>query len=149
MSDSETWPQSHEATKPASVTHTAALDLGLEKLGRQIIDCAFSVHKEMGAGLLESIYEECFVCELKERHIPFVRQQQVPVFYKGSMVSSDFRLDLIVDQKIIVELKAVENLHPVHTAQIISYLKLTNCRLGYLINFNTRLIKDGVRRVVL
>jgi GxxExxY protein len=100
----------------------------------------------MGAGYLEKVYEDCLCLELQEKGIAFSRQSQINLTYKGNVVSTDFRLDLIVDNQILLELKAVEKIHPVHEAQIYSYLKMTGLPLGFLVNFNVPLIKDGIRR---
>ena len=113
------------------------------KLSGQILDAAITVHKEMGPGLLESVYEYCLLKELMLRNIFVEHQVAIPLFYKGEDLKKDFRLDLLVAREIIIELKAVDFLLPVHEAQIISYLKLTNKKMGFLINFNVPLLKDG------
>ena len=120
----------------------------LEEIGKQIVDAAFQVHKALGPGLLESAYEACLVMELILRGFKVERQKTLPVFYKGKKLDVGYRLDLLVENEIIIELKAVERLFPIHEAQIISYLKLSDKRLGYLINFNVPLIKDGIVRKV-
>ena len=120
----------------------------IDSLSRQVVDCVFQVHKNLGAGYLEKIYEDCLCLELEERGITFQRQFPVNLLYKGKSISADFRLDLVVNNQILIELKAVENLHPVHEAQIYSYLQMTQLPLGLLINFNVPLIKDGIRRFV-
>jgi GxxExxY protein len=119
-----------------------------EWLAKQIVDIAYHIHKALGPGLLESVYEKCFAFELKKRLIPFVRQQLVTIHYNGFEVDEGLRIDLLVDDLIVVELKAQENFHPVWEAQLLSYLKLTNKQLGFLINFHVPLIKDGIRRMV-
>jgi GxxExxY protein len=116
-------------------------------LATKIIGAAIAVHRELGPGLLESIYEECLAMELRERGVPFEQQTPVPVVYKGTRVKNNLRLDIWVDRKVIVEVKAVQELHPIHRAQVMSYLKLTNNRLGILLNFNVDLMKEGVDRV--
>lgn len=113
-----------------------------------VVDAIFKVHKELGPGFLEKVYEECLCMELSDRKIPFMRQQPVKMVYNGRQVPADFRLDLVVDNKILLELKAVDQLHPIHEAQIHSYLKMANLGLGLLVNFNVALIKDGIRRFV-
>ena len=118
------------------------------KLSGQILDAAITVHKEMGPGLLESVYEYCLLKELMLRNIFVEHQVAIPLFYKGEDLKKDFRLDLLVAREIIIELKAVDFLLPVHEAQIISYLKLTNKKMGFLINFNVPLLKDGFKRFV-
>ena len=117
-------------------------------LSGQILDASFQVHKEMGPGLLESVYQFCLAAELRSRGISIVEQCSVALFYKGKDLGKDFRIDILVEQEIIIEIKAVEVLLPVHEAQIISYLKLTDKRLGFLINFNVSIIKSGFRRFV-
>jgi len=120
-----------------------------DAIAKQIVDAAYAVHSTLGPGLLESVYESCLEYELKERRIPTARQVVLPVIYKNHRVDAGLRLDLVVADRIIVELKAVESLMAVHTAQVLTYLKLTGFRLGFLINFNVALIKDGIKRVVL
>jgi GxxExxY protein len=114
-----------------------------------IVDAIFTVHKKMGPGLLESIYESCLVKELQKRNIRFERQKQVVVFYGDEPLDEKLRLDLLVENKVVVEIKAVESLLPIHEAQVLTYLKLTGCEVGLLINFNVRWMKDGIQRVVL
>jgi len=121
----------------------------VEWLGKQIVDIAFQIHKTLGPGLLEKVYEACFAYELTKRNIPFVVQKKVPIIYDNITFEEGLRLDLLVDDLIIVEIKAQENYHPVWEAQLLSYLKLTDKNLGYLINFTVPLIKDGIKRMVL
>lgn len=118
-------------------------------MGKEVVDCAFQVHKTMGAGLTENIYEACFICELKDRNINFESQKIIPINYKNHKIDLNYRIDLIIEDSIVVEIKAIEKLLPVHDAQILNYLKLTNNQLGYLINFNVPLIKDGIKRKIL
>jgi GxxExxY protein len=120
----------------------------VERLATLAVDAAFSVHKELGPGLLESAYEACFAYELELREVHFQRQLPVPLSYKGQIIEVGFRADVVLDQKLLIELKAVEALAPVHQAQVITYLKVLKLPLGLLINFNTVLIKDGIRRVL-
>lgn len=120
-----------------------------EYLAKQIVDVAFKIHKELGPGLLESVYEKCFCYELMNRQINFERQKEVPIIYQNLKIDDGLRLDLLVDNLIVIELKAQENYHPVWEAQILSYLKLTEKRLGFLINFHNSLIKDGIKRIIL
>lgn len=117
-----------------------------EFLAREIVDCAFRVHKELGPGLLEKIYEICFCHELTKKGIPFRRQIDIPVNYDGLVFDEGLRLDVLVDDLIICELKAKDELNPVWKAQIISHLKLTKLKPGFLINFNVALIKNGINR---
>ena len=118
-------------------------------LGKVVVDIAFSLHKYLGPGLLESVYEKCFCYELEKQQIQYVRQQKVPIQYEKLLIEDGLRLDLLVDNLLIVELKAQENYHPVWEAQLLSYLKLTDKRIGYLINFHVPLMKDGFKRLVL
>jgi GxxExxY protein len=118
-------------------------------LGKQITNISFMIHDCLGPGLLESVYTKCFVYELEKRGIHYLTQQAVPIIYdKNLIVENGLRLDLLVDDSIIVEIKAQENYHPIWNAQILSYLKLTGKRLGYLINFHTTLMKDGITRLI-
>ncbi|MCB8928020.1 MAG: GxxExxY protein [Ardenticatenaceae bacterium] len=118
-------------------------------LATQIIGAAIEVHKQLGPGLLESAYEECLAHEFTLRSIQFERQKPLPVVYKGIKLDCGYRLDFLVSESVIVELKAVEQLMPIHHAQTITYLKLTNCKLGLILNFNVRLMRTGIKRVVL
>ena len=126
-----------------------SLDTRQEWLGREIVDIAFTIHRSLGPGLLESIYERSFCYELTIRNIPFAVQQKVPVWYKEVEFEDGLRLDIMVDGQVIIEIKAQENFHPVWEAQLLSYLKLTGTRLGYIINFTVPLIKNGIKRMVL
>ena len=118
------------------------------RLSRQILDASIAVHKEMGPGLLESVYEFCLIRELNYRNILVESEVFIPLYYKGENIHKDFKIDLLVEREIIIELKAVEMILPVHEAQIISYLKLTNKKLGFLINFNVLVLKEGFNRYV-
>jgi GxxExxY protein len=118
-------------------------------LSNEIIGAAIEVHRQLGPGLLESAYEECLAHEFTLREIPFERQKPLPVIYKGVKLDVGYRLDLLVGGLVVVELKAVEKFAPIHEAQMITYLKLTNCKLGLLLNFNVRLMKNGIKRVAL
>jgi len=111
-----------------------------------VVDAAFRVHSALGPGLLESIYESCLAHEFTKRGMPFRRQATLPIVYDGVSFESGLRLDFLVADAVVVEVKAVEKMLPVFEAQILSYLKLAGCRLGYLINFNVPLIREGVRR---
>lgn len=113
----------------------------------KVIGCALEVHKHLGPGLLESVYEECLAFEMKSQGVEFKRQLIVPVHYKGTKIDQGFRLDLLVENKLIVELKAVEKILPIHEAQLITYLKLSNLSLGLIINFNEKMLKNGVKRI--
>jgi GxxExxY protein len=120
-----------------------------EYLARQIVDVAFKIHKELGPGLLESVYAKCFYYELFNREIKYEKQKEVPIIYQSLKIDDGLRLDLLIEDLIIVEFKAQENYHPVWEAQILSYLKLTGKKLGFLINFHVPLIKDGIKRLIL
>jgi GxxExxY protein len=114
-----------------------------------IIGAAIVVHKTLGPGLLESAYEECLAREFVLRTIPFERQKPLPVVYKDVKLECGYRLDFLVGSTVIVELKAIESIAPVHEAIVLTYLRLSGCRLGLLINFNVAILKDGIRRYVL
>jgi GxxExxY protein len=135
----------HKDTK----TQRKSIPGQVENVAKCVVDAAFQVHSELGPGLLESVYEICLVHALSTRGISLERQVPVPVVFDGVRLESGLRLDLLVEGCLIVEIKAVEQLHPVHRAQLLTYLKLTGHRLGLLINFNVPLIKDGIKRVIL
>jgi GxxExxY protein len=118
-------------------------------LTEKIIGAAIEVHRSLGPGLLESIYEECMAIELHLRGIEFVRQKALPIEYKGRRVAADLKIDLLIENQVVVELKAIECLLPVHAAQLLTYMKLSNLPLGLLINFHVPLLKDGIKRMVL
>jgi GxxExxY protein len=128
------------------------MDNSLKRLSndwsKQVVGAAIEVHNVLGPGLLESAYEECFCRELALRGIPFERQVEVPVEYKGLQVDCAYRLDVLVDGLVIVELKSVDEMVPVHEAQLLTYLRLTSLWLGLLINFNVPLLKHGIKRLV-
>jgi GxxExxY protein len=113
-----------------------------------IIGAAICVHRELGPGLLESAYEACLAYELTERKLKFERQKSLPVVYRGVELDCGYGVDLLVENQVVVELKAVEALEPIHEAQLLSYLKLSKCKVGLLINFNVKVLKDGIRRFV-
>lgn len=119
----------------------------VEKVATEgIIAAAIEVHRALGPGLLESIYEECLAAELSLRGLPYERQRAVPLEYKGRRLGSDLRVDLLVNDRVVVELKAVEKILPIHAAQVVTYLRLTNKPYGLLINFHVPLLKEGIRR---
>ncbi|HEX8278203.1 MAG TPA: GxxExxY protein, partial [Segetibacter sp.] len=120
-----------------------------EWIGKQGVDIAFQIHKSLEPGLLEKVYEACFSYELSKRKLPFATQQKVPIIYDKLEFPEGLRLDLLVDNAVIIELKAQENYHPVWEAQLLSYLRLTNKNLGFIINFTVPLMKDGIKRMVL
>lgn len=118
------------------------------EISRVIYDCGLTVHKELGPGLLESAYEECLFYELSKTDLLVERQKPMPLKYQDIKMDVGYRVDLIIENKVIIEVKACEDLANVHLSQILTYLKLSGCKLGMLINFNTFLFKDGVRRVI-
>lgn len=118
------------------------------ELSKEILDACITVHKEMGPGLLESVYEMCLMKELELRNIHAENQVLSPLDYKGYELSKEFRIDILVEKKFVIEIKSAECMIPVYEAQIISYLKLSNKKLGFLVNFNVPLLKDGFRRFV-
>ncbi len=120
-----------------------------DELSNRVIGCAIEVHRELGAGLLESTYEQCLAYELNRAGIPFKIQQQLPVEYKEIKLDCGYRIDLFIDDRLIVELKSVEQLLKIHEAQILTYMKLVHVRVGLLINFNVEVLKKGIRRFVL
>mgnify|MGYP001815231405 CR=1 FL=1 len=120
-----------------------------EEIATEIVDASFSVHSNLGPGLLESVYEECLAYELSERNLSFERQLVMPINYKDQKIDTGLRLDFLVENKIVLEIKAVEALVSVHTSQVLTYMKLGGYRLGFLINFNVALIKNGIDRYVL
>jgi GxxExxY protein len=120
-----------------------------DSLTKEIIGAAIEVHKHLGPGLLESIYEECLCHELELRGIPYERQKPIEICYKDLRAAFDFRIDLIVDNSVVVELKAVKEFHPIYQAQLLTYMKLSGCKKGLIINFNVPLLKDGLKRMIL
>jgi len=117
-------------------------------ISKIIVDCCFKVHKELGPGLLESVYEEVLSYELIKCGLKIEWQKGIPVFYDDLKMELGFRADIIVENKVIIELKSIETIAPVHTKQLLTYLKLTGLKLGLLINFNEALLKDGIKRIV-
>ncbi|MEX0812115.1 MAG: GxxExxY protein [Chitinophagales bacterium] len=118
------------------------------EIAKFVVNAAYQVHKELGPGLLESVYENCLLYELQEIGLEVKQQHILPVIYKDVKMEMGFRLDLLVEDKLVVEVKAVKELEDIHMAQIISYLKLSNNKLGLLINFHVPLIKNGIKRVI-
>ena len=121
----------------------------VNELSRQVVDAALRVHRELGPGLLECVYEICLIEELRSRGLSVEAQVPIPVHFHGKELDAKLRLDLLVEEILVVELKAVENLLPVHHAQLLTYLKLSGFRLGLLINFNVPTIKEGIHRLAL
>lgn len=135
----------HQDTK----TQRGEITERVEDVARMTVNAAFRVHQALGPGLLESVYEVCLCHELHKYGLSFERQVSLPVLYDGLKLDAGLRLDVIVESALILELKAVEQIAPVHKAQLLTYLKLTGIRLGLLINFNVPLIKNGIQRVIL
>jgi GxxExxY protein len=119
-----------------------------EKLTEAIIGAAIEIHRVLGPGLMESVYEECLCYELSQRNVAFKRQESLPIKYKNVRLDCGYRLDIVCEEKVILELKAIEQLLPIHEAQLITYLKLSNKPIGLLINFNVPVLKDGIVRRV-
>ena len=119
----------------------------VDELTELVIGCAMAVHSELGPGLLESIYRDCLRLELLSHGLPVETERQVPVVYKGERIRSDLRIDLLVAGRLVIEVKVIDRLHPVHQAQVITYLKLTGCPAGLLLNFNATSIRAGLKRL--
>ena len=119
-----------------------------EDIGKQVLDSAFKVHTALGPGMLESAYEACMSYELEKKSLRVLRQPVLPIHYGDIKLDAGYRLDLLVNGKVVVELKSVERLNDVHLAQVVSYLKLGDYKLGYLLNFNVKRMRDGIKRVV-
>lgn len=118
------------------------------QISEKVIGSAIQVHKELGPGLLESSYEECLYFELRESGLYVEKQKPLPLFYKETKLDCGYRVDMLVENKLIIEVKSVDALNDVHLAQVLTYLKLSKCKLGLLINFNVVLVKEGIKRVV-
>ena len=120
----------------------------INELTREVIGAAIEIHKILGPGLLESAYEECLCREFELRKLPYERQKELPIEYKGVKLDCGYRLDIVLAKSLILELKACESLEPIHEAQLLTYLKLTGIKVGLLINFNVPVLKDGIKRMV-
>jgi GxxExxY protein len=120
----------------------------IEAIAKDIVDAAYKVHKEFGPGLLESAYQRCHVYELRKRGRVVLTELKLPIIYDGQEFDDGYRIDELVDDLIIIENKTVDSIQPIHLAQLLTYLKLKNCKLGFLINWNVKLIKNGIQRVV-
>ncbi|KAF0234372.1 MAG: hypothetical protein FD181_3690 [Prolixibacteraceae bacterium] len=123
--------------------------MNIEEIFKKVLDCSFQVHTALGPGLLESAYEECLLYELIQIGLKVEKQKALPLVYKEVKLDAGYRIDLIVENSVIIEVKAVDSLSDIHLAQILTYLKLSNCKLGLLVNFNVRHLKDGIKRVIL
>lgn len=126
----------------------ALIPLDIESLATIAVDACFTVHQELGPGLLEHAYQECLAYELDSRGVRYQKEVPIPLRYRGNLIDVGFRADLIIDERLLIELKAVEQLLPVHKAQIITYLKVLQLPLGLLINFNEPVIKTGIHRIL-
>jgi GxxExxY protein len=120
-----------------------------QELTGSILHCAYKVHSTLGPGLLESAYEECLHYELDKAGLMVIKQKPMPLIYEEKKLDLGYRIDLFVENKVIIEIKSVDTLNPVHFAQLMTYLKLSKCRIGFLINFNVQSLKDGIKRVIL
>jgi len=118
------------------------------EISKIVLDCAFKVHKALGPGLLESAYEECLCYELKNSSLKFERQKSLPIIYNEIKLDCGYRIDILVEEKVVIEVKTIEEFRDIHTAQILTYLKLSGCKLGLLLNFNSVLLKDRIKRIV-
>jgi GxxExxY protein len=121
--------------------------MDLNQITGQVVDAAIKVHSALGPGLLESAYEACLLHELRKRDVQIRAQVQMPVRYDGIIIETGYRLDLLIEECVIVEIKAIERIAPIHEAQLLSYLKLSDCRVGLLINFHAPHLKDGIKRI--
>ncbi len=140
----------HQDTKAQSIGENfLSVPPETDRIAKEVVDSAFKVHSTLGPGLLESVYELCVAHELRKRGLEFRTQVAFPIVYDGLRLDSGLRIDLLVENQLIVEIKSVEAMLPVFEAQLLSYLKLTQKRLGLLINFNVPRIKDGIKRIVL
>lgn len=131
------------------INKTRSVEVEKDELTHKVIGCAIEVHKQLGPGLLESTYEHCLLYELRCKNIQVASQVVLPVYYKDVSIDAGYRLDLVVAEKLIVELKAVEKLRPIHQAQLLTYMKLSNLSKGLLINFNVTRLTNGIKRLVL
>ncbi len=136
-------PRSHEVLEDKSTK------IDFDPLSRQVVDAAYKIHQKLGAGLLEGIYQECFCVELTKRNISFETQKPVSIFYEDVALKSTCRLDLVVENKIIIELKSVERIIPAHEAQILTYMKVSGLKAGFLINYGEPYFKKAIKRFVL
>ncbi|MCK5602246.1 GxxExxY protein [Candidatus Pacearchaeota archaeon] len=118
------------------------------EIGRIVVDCAVAVHKELGPGLFETVYEVILASELEKRGLSVKRQLSIPIEYHGIKFDEGFRADILIDNKVIIELKSIESINKAHKKQVLTYLRLTGCKLGYLLNFGEALMKDGISRII-
>jgi GxxExxY protein len=120
-----------------------------EEIFKKVLDCSFTVHTALGPGLLESAYEECLFFEIKQSGLIVEKQKPLPLVYKEVKLDIGYRIDLLIENQVIVEIKTVDAFNDVHMAQILTYMKLTGCKLGLLVNFNVRHLKDGIKRMII
>ena len=125
------------------------IDKLTEEIASKVIEAAFQVHRELGPGLLEFVYEKCLCYELNEAGLKYESQKPISIKYKGIIFNEALRIDILVENKIVLEIKSVDEFNPLFEAQLLTYMKLTNCRLGFIINFNVSKLKDGIHRYVL
>lgn len=123
--------------------------MSIEEIFKKVLDCSFTVHTALGPGLLESAYVECLYYELTQSGLMVEKQKPLPLIYKEVKLETDYRIDLLVESSVVIEIKSIESLCDIHMAQILTYLKLSKCRLGLLANFNVKHLKDGIKRVIL
>ena len=135
--------------KTITTRNFKSIPLEVEAVGKKILDAAYTVHSALGPGLLESVYEACTAYEARQQSLNVETQVVVPVKYQTLFIDTGLRLDMWAEKLVIVEFKAVETMLPLYEAQLLTYLKITGCRLGYLINFNVKHLKDGIKRMVL
>lgn len=138
----------HRGSERRGVAVSQPIPAETERVAKEVVDAAYAVHTALGPGLLESVYETCLLRELALRKLAFKHQVELPILYKGVTMRAGLRLDVVVEDRVVVELKALDAVLAVHEAQLLSYLRLSGHRLGLLINFNVPLIKDGIRRMV-
>ncbi len=139
-------PQSHQGH--GETQSFSEVSLKENMVAKIVVDCAYTIHKSLGPGLLENAYEECLEKELLKRRVNYKKQYEYPLFYDGQKLNTPYRVDFLIEDCLIVELKSVERILPIHEAQTLTYLKLSGLKLALLINFSSPLIKDGVRRFV-
>ena len=125
------------------------MELTENEIAKIVFESGLQIHKTLGPGLLESAYEECLYFDLVNAGLEVEKQKSLPLIYKEIKLDAGYRVDFLIENKVIIEIKSIETLHPIHTAQVLTYLKLSNCKLALLINFNVLLFKDGVKRIIL
>ena len=144
-----TYTEIHRESQSSTVKNKYEKDMKINEITQKIIGCAIEVHRNLGPGLLESAYEECLAFELKEAGLNFRRQQPTPVIYKEIKLDCGYRIDILVENLVVLELKVVDEFCPVHKAQMLTYMKFSNMRFGLLINFNVTVLKNGIKRFII